>query len=147
MIDLVLDNPLCENTYCLSNRNLTSDHFYRESGYVNQIAIQADILEQLIQYVRAGFPNSAIKTNPKKIVLLGHSLGSVITNALVAAKPTIADGVILTGWGFNTGLSNPFGLFLAAWDPKIANNFNPARYHRYDNGYIIYQDYTAYIIM
>ena len=72
-------------------------------------------------------------------------MGSVISNALVASNPTIADGVILTGWGFDTGtISNAFGLLAATLQPRIANAMS-RRWRAYDNGWFTIVDIYAYI--
>jgi pimeloyl-ACP methyl ester carboxylesterase len=107
------------------------------------------ILEKLVDYIRAGSLTtggpSAATTIPRKIDLLGHSMGSVISNALVASNPTIADGVILTGWGFDTGtIANPFGLTAATLQPKIASPMSQ-RWSSYDNGWFTVVDIFAYI--
>ncbi|KAH8773346.1 Alpha/Beta hydrolase protein [Hyaloscypha sp. PMI_1271] len=108
------------------------------NGYVSQIPIHVAVLEQLIQYVRSGSLSSYARgVTPKKIVLVGHSLGSMISNALLAsANPTIADGAVLTGWSPNSGLlAGAPGIF-AATQLKIANTANPSRWGAYDNGWL-----------
>ena len=107
------------------------------------------ILEKIVDYIRAGSLTTgrpfAATTIPRKIVLLGHSMGSVISNALVASNPTIADGVILTGWGFDTGtIANSFGLTVATLQPKIASAMSQ-RWSSYDNGWFTVVDIFAYI--
>lgn len=38
---------------------------------------------------------------PDKVVHVGHSFGSIVTNALVASHPTLSDGIVLTGFSQN----------------------------------------------
>jgi len=72
---------------------------------------------------RAGALDTAINsppTIPAKIVLIGHSFGSAITNALLAKNSTIADGAVLTDWSFNSGLQNIYGLAGATIQLRLA---------------------------
>lgn len=83
----------------------------RITSYVNKMPIKFSIPEKLVDLARAGsFSNALFGFVPTKVALIGHSLGSAITNALVAANPTVADGVVITGWGYNTGFPMPLGL-------------------------------------
>jgi alpha-beta hydrolase superfamily lysophospholipase len=66
---------------------------------VNQAAIQEAILTELATAVKSGNYTGSIGT-PKSLVLVGHSLGSVLTNAVVRTSPMLADGLILTGGSF-----------------------------------------------
>jgi pimeloyl-ACP methyl ester carboxylesterase len=75
-----------------------SDRLYNEptlsniriSGFDSQIAAQARVLISLIRSVQAGTYTPDIKAS--KIVLVGHSLGSFISNAAVALAPNLVDG-------------------------------------------------------
>ncbi|KAE9366180.1 alpha/beta-hydrolase [Stipitochalara longipes BDJ] len=116
------------------------------NGYVAQIPLHVSVLEQLIHYVRSGSLNRAANTiTPKKIVLIGHSLGSIISNALLASNPTIADSTILTGWSLNSGILQGAPNIFATIQPKIANTVNPTRWSSYDKGWITFVDIYAYI--
>ena len=84
---------------------------------------------------------------PKKIVLLGHSYGSAISNAVISANPGIVDAAILTGWGFNSGEANIYGVSLASMQPRIANLQNPTKWGVYDSGYLAIIDKFAAIDM
>ncbi|KAH6711756.1 Alpha/Beta hydrolase protein [Leptodontidium sp. MPI-SDFR-AT-0119] len=87
------------------------------SGYVNQASIQIAILEELATSVKAGKYTGGFGT-PKSLVLVGHTFGSVISAALVTADPSIAEGLVLTGFSFNG--TNGAG-FLEAFQPRIAS--------------------------
>ncbi|KAH7336531.1 Alpha/Beta hydrolase protein [Rhexocercosporidium sp. MPI-PUGE-AT-0058] len=118
------------------------------SGYEAQFSIHVGVLDNLIQYAKAGSiprPNrGGLKYVPSKIVLVGHSMGSITTNALIAAKPDIADGVVLSGWEYNSGVPNVFGLVAATSQLKIANSMS-RRWRPYDNGYLTFIDIFSYI--
>ncbi|KAG4439338.1 hypothetical protein IFR05_005150 [Cadophora sp. M221] len=118
------------------------------SGYDTQFSIHVAALDRIVQYAKAGSiprpSRGASNYVPGKIVLIGHSMGSITTNALVATKPDIADGVILSGWGYNSGVPNVFGLVAATKQLKIANSMS-RRWKSYDNGYLTFVDIFSYI--
>lgn len=115
------------------------------------------ILEQLLMQARAGFrvtstsPSARGKAQtqivpPEKIVLIGHAAGSIMSAGLIALNSSIADGAILTGLGFNSGLDNAFGLTVATWQPKIAIGLKRRwRATGYDTGSIAWIDLYAHI--
>ncbi|KAL2068697.1 hypothetical protein VTL71DRAFT_15035 [Oculimacula yallundae] len=118
------------------------------SGYDAQFSIHVPVLDNLVQHARSGSIHRPNREDPKyipeKIVLVGHSLGSVATNALIAIKPDIVDGVVLSGWGYNSGVPNAFGLVAATAQLKIANTVSK-RWKAYDSGYMTWVDIFAYI--
>ena len=87
------------------------------------------------------------KVAPKKIVLVGHSMGSAISDMLLANNPTIADGAILTGWSRDSGVLNPAipGPYSATIGLKLANFFSPARFGVYNSGWLTFTDVYGYI--
>ena len=128
------------STTSISNPLLTL--FSRVSGYVNNGNIQVAILEQLVNYIRGGkLPTEYIPVKPKKVILVGHSYGSVLSNALLAANPDIADGAVLTGR--NYAFNAPF--VLASVQLRIANQLHPAQYKGYDTGAVCFVDLYASI--
>ncbi|CZT47508.1 uncharacterized protein RSE6_08077 [Rhynchosporium secalis] len=71
-------------------------------------------LRELHLYAKFGtvsYPNRASSSSyvPEPIVLVGHSLGSLASDASVAQKPDIDDGVVLSGWGYDSGVPNVSG--------------------------------------
>lgn len=70
----------------------------RVSGYVAQVANQGAIAAQLSSLVRSGKFTSG---SPQKVVLLGHSMGSVYSTAAARSDPTLMDAAILTGIAFS----------------------------------------------
>ncbi|KAM3064664.1 hypothetical protein ACMFMF_011841 [Clarireedia jacksonii] len=109
------------------------------SGFVNQASIQIAILDELSNAVKAGSYTGSIG-KPKSLVLVGHSLGSALVAAAVAAAPTLADGIILTGFTFNN--PNAVG-FLQGFAPRIASTVNPAKWSNLDYGYFTANDIYA----
>ena len=122
------------------------------------MSIQVAILEQLLVQARAGFPSSIPASSkakpqlklipPKKIILLGHAAGSIISAGHIASNPStnIVDGAILTGLGLNSGLDNAFGLTVATWQPKIASGLKRKwKAADYDTGSIAWIDIYAHV--
>ena len=98
-----------------------------------QSLVELSILAQLTQLAREGklFDH---QPKPSKIVHVGHSYGSFLTNALVAKEPSLSDGVILTGYSYqqvygSSFLSNSNLLLASVAD---STRFPPSRY---PNGY------------
>jgi pimeloyl-ACP methyl ester carboxylesterase len=62
---------------------------------------------------------------PQSIILIGHSFGSFISNALLRIDPSAADAAILTGLAYVNNATN-YALVLEALNPRIASTQNPA---------------------
>ena len=60
------------------------------SGYENQSANQGALLSKIVKDIKAGKWTGEV--HAKKVVLVGHSFGSYISNALIAAEPDLVDG-------------------------------------------------------
>ncbi len=100
---------------------------------MNQVSIQVAILEQLVAQIRAG----SFSSKPKKVVLVGHSFGSVISNAILATSPDLVDGAVLTGIGYQIpDIAVPF----EAWQPRLARQQSPGRWRQLDGGYVTWVD-------
>jgi pimeloyl-ACP methyl ester carboxylesterase len=112
---------------------------FRISGYVNQAANQKDILAYLASQVKLGSYTGHLG-KPKKLVLVGHSFGSFISQGVLAADPTAADGAILTGLGYTMDTATSIEAFVlrisATQDDEFKNR---------DNGYLTWADVYANI--
>ncbi|KAL2800615.1 Alpha/Beta hydrolase protein [Aspergillus keveii] len=97
-----------------------------------QVPTQVAILAEVSKLLQHGKLHKRI-SKPKKLVHVGHSFGSLITNGLVAASPSLSDGVVLTGFSQNTSWTPLFELCLGF---ELARTNNPARFHGYDSGYL-----------
>lgn len=64
---------------------------------VMQTSLEIAIAVEIVRKVRAGTLHKSVSPF-QKVVQLGHSLGSVITNGAVAADPDALDAVVLTGY-------------------------------------------------
>jgi len=99
-----------------------------------QAPIELELLTQLTTLLRAGKLHPEIPA-PKKVVHVGHSYGSLLTNALAASAPTLTDGVILTGFTLNTTWQR---WFLINTGFNIAKNNEPVRFADYGTGSLIW---------
>ncbi|KAF2651551.1 alpha/beta-hydrolase [Lophiostoma macrostomum CBS 122681] len=122
----------------------------RISGFDSQIAAQARVLNSLLQSVHAG--TYTPKITAKKVVVVGHSIGSFITNAAMAVAPELADVAILTGMGYPSA-SDPakgfssyvfsfFGVRIAA---QLPADRAPQFASTYDTGYTAFGDMYRHI--
>ena len=98
---------------------------------VVQAPLELEIANNLITMLRRGdlghveFPT---------VVGVGHSFGSVITEAVTAAFPESLDAAILTGYSINaTGEAN----FFSGLNPAIASNSQPYRFSGLGTGYLV----------
>ncbi|KAK5657455.1 hypothetical protein OQA88_3027 [Cercophora sp. LCS_1] len=79
-----------------------------------QTSVQVEILSQITSFFRSGTLLSSSKITrgslpdkgfvPKKIIHVGHSLGSILTIALLNSAPTLSDGAVLTGFLYTNQL-------------------------------------------
>ena len=104
-----------------------------------QLPYQAEQVHKIIGMARGGtlpLPAPYTGTVFKKIILAGHSLGSVVTNNLNAKYPSDADATLLTGYALFfppqfTGVFVQSLLAPAFLDPRFAG-YNPG-YLEFDN--------------
>lgn len=101
-----------------------------------QTQTQVVILEKLTQLARNGDLSWSIP-KPQKIVHVGHSYGSLLTNAIVAAQPDLSDGLILTGFTHNTTWLPFFDLAVSF---HLASENNPRRFGKLSSGYLTWGD-------
>jgi alpha-beta hydrolase superfamily lysophospholipase len=92
-------------------------------------------LQQLVIHIRAG----KFSSTPRKVVLVGHSFGSVVSNALLAATPNLVDGAILTGIGYDIPSSAPA---LESLQPRLAR-LQSSVWNKLDSGYATWVDIFA----
>lgn len=98
---------------------------------VVQTSTEITVLHSLVTSLRKG---ALACTSFKKVIGIGHSLGSAITSGLTAAVPTDLDAAILTGYSLSsTGLPT----FFAAQDFTIANQSDPTRFSHLNSGYLV----------
>lgn len=96
-----------------------------------QTPLELAIAVELIRQLRAGsYGGIAFQ----KVVGVGHSFGSILTQAVTASSPSSLDGAVLTGFTANSsGLPG----FLAGNNFVIAANNNPYRFNNLSTGYLV----------
>jgi pimeloyl-ACP methyl ester carboxylesterase len=97
-----------------------------------QTPIQLATLAQLTDLLRTGKIRRGIPV-PEKVVHVGHSYGSLYSNALVAAKPELSDALVLAGFSRNGSWAT---ILPIASGFTIANQENGERFGGYDNGFL-----------
>ncbi|KAE8447325.1 hypothetical protein EG329_010883 [Mollisiaceae sp. DMI_Dod_QoI] len=110
------------------------------SGYTTQVSLQTTILAQLVNLTRSGHFASATTPPPTKVILLGHSFGSVVSNYLLSTFPSLVDGAILTGIGYHVPDSD---VAFEAWQPRLARLQSPGRWRQLDGGWVTWVDIWA----
>ena len=105
---------------------------------VLQAPVELAVLATLTGLVRAGAVPQV--PAPKKVIHVGHSWGSLLSNALVAVKPELSDGVVLTGY------SHIFSyevFFIASANFHLASENQPGRFGGRSSGYLTWGDKYA----
>lgn len=102
----------------------------RVSGYKAQLSQQTAILQKIVHSVKTGNYVKDIGV-PDKVVLVGHSFGSSISITALGVEPTLADGVILTGFSLNATYINTVD-FVQAGQPRIAAKQHPGKWRQLD---------------
>jgi hypothetical protein len=112
----------------------------RVSGFDSSpVTIQLTILQQLTILLRPGKRTVTLGT-PSKIVHIGHSFGSFISNALIATTAMLSDAALLTGIGYSGGT---FNAFIEAFGLQVATAQAPGKWTGRDNGYLTWVDAFA----
>lgn len=103
------------------------------SGFVGQISNQAAVLVELIATIRSG----SVFPAPSKVVLVGHSFGSGVSNGVLATNPTGVDGAILTGVYYGALNAAPS---LQGKQNRRASLVDPDRWGSLDGGWMVWVD-------
>lgn len=109
---------------------------------MQQLGVEAYVLATLTVLLREGNLSKLAGAQipvPRKVVHVGHSFGSAITNAVIATLPTASDGAVLTG--FST--TAEYGLqFAISSNFHIASELDPERFGQYgfSKGFLTWGD-------
>lgn len=98
-----------------------------------QAPLELQVLIELTKIVRAG---QFIGDKPSKVVHVGHSFGSELTQGLAASVPTLTDGIILTGYSTNGSFKSPW----LSTSGHTARTNQPERFFNYSSGYVTWND-------
>jgi hypothetical protein len=105
-----------------------------------QLGTQIAILKRITELVWSGHLSKHIPV-PGKIVHVGHSYGSLITNGLVAASPETSDGIVLTVFSHDSSWTTTLELCLGF---EVARESNPERFGALASGYLTWgREYSS----
>ena len=85
--------------------------------------------------------NASISYQPSKIVHIGHSYGSIITNYFLGRYGKMSSGAILTGFLLSNESAS---LKLEVGDLAYAPDYNPERYGNRTAGYLAFGSMNAF---
>jgi alpha-beta hydrolase superfamily lysophospholipase len=94
--------------------------------------MQSSIVKALIELIKSG----KFSSPPSKVVLLVHSLGSVICNGALNTDPGLVDAAILTGVAYTTSGAVP----TAAKQLRLARLKYPKKWGHLDGGWAFLVD-------
>lgn len=99
---------------------------------VVQAPIELTILATLTDILRQGGLKAQGIAPPKKVIHVGHSWGSELSNALAGLPEAnvLSDGVVLTGYSHQFEFQ---GFFVAAQAFHLASTNQPARFGRFEH--------------
>lgn len=105
-----------------------------------QSLVELAVLVSLTTLVRGG--NIAQVPQPQKVLHVGHSWGSILSNALAAVAPQLSDGLVLTAYSHLVTYQN---LFIADTSFHIASQNQPDRFpsETYSTGFLTWPDKYA----
>ncbi|KAJ4288172.1 hypothetical protein N0V90_012189 [Kalmusia sp. IMI 367209] len=121
----------------------------RVSGYEIEANPQTELLASLLKSLRAGKYTSNIK--PSKLILVGHSFGTAISNFILGKYPELADAAVLTGYSF-PNMTDPafftsaFGLsvFASRIVSTLPESSKPQFADSFDSGWVSFADKYSY---
>ncbi|KAL3472808.1 Alpha/Beta hydrolase protein [Aspergillus californicus] len=117
----------------LSYDRLGIGHSTHANPYFDvQLGTQIAILARISELLQSGKLSDRIPV-PKKTVHVGHSYGSLITNRLVAGRPRLSDGIVLTGFSHDSSWTSILELCLGF---EVARVNDPVRFGKYGTGYL-----------
>jgi hypothetical protein len=73
-----------------------------------QTEIQAAVLKELTKLIRSGSLHADLPKPIGRVLHVGHSFGSALSNILIARNPELSDGVVLTGLSHNLTVGSQF---------------------------------------
>jgi pimeloyl-ACP methyl ester carboxylesterase len=101
-----------------------------------QVPTELAILVELTKLLKDGKISPKIP-KPKKVVHVGHSYGSMLTNGLVASFPDLSDGIILTGFSHVYTYQRWFAISTGF---HLARENQPAKFGNLSTGYLTWGD-------
>lgn len=107
-----------------------------------QIENQVGVLHALITRARKG---RYLGQSFSRIILVGHSFGSLLIQALTREYPNLVDEVVLTGFSDLILPGNQAVATSGGFNGTVANQVNPARYSSLDASYLGFTNETLFV--
>jgi pimeloyl-ACP methyl ester carboxylesterase len=104
-----------------------------------QAPVELAVLATLTQLLRSGKLSPQIPV-PVKVIHVGHSYGSQLSNALASAQPKLSDGLVLTGYSLDSTYQ-PW--FLQSTGFHLAKDIIPGRFANASTGFVTWGDKVA----
>jgi pimeloyl-ACP methyl ester carboxylesterase len=112
---------------------------------VCQTAVNVKVLHQIIAQARSGKLPVPGNRSFRKVIIVGHSYGSLIVNFLQATYPADADAGILTGWADYVNVTNLDPIFEPALAPAYI--VSPTEYGNLSPYYLEFDNITAFQLL
>ncbi|KAL9114737.1 MAG: hypothetical protein Q9227_001416 [Pyrenula ochraceoflavens] len=97
------------------------------------MSIHASIIKELVKIIRSG----KLGSSASKVALVGHSMGSVYSNAVLNSDPGLVDAAVLTGIAYNVTTK---GVADQSKQKRLAKLQNPMKWGRLDGGWTVWVD-------
>jgi pimeloyl-ACP methyl ester carboxylesterase len=104
-----------------------------------QAQVELAILVSLTKLLKAGKISPKIP-KPAKVVHVGHSYGSLLSNGVAAGTPDLTDGVVMTGFSHNTTWNRWFEISTSF---HLVSENQPARFGNASSGHLTWADKYA----
>jgi pimeloyl-ACP methyl ester carboxylesterase len=105
-----------------------------------QASIEAAVLVNLTKDFRSGNLHKRIPRPTGRVLHIGHSHGSVLSNAIIATNPELSDGIVLTGLSHNSTWSLQFAV---STNFHLAKENQPERFGNLSTGVLTWGDSLA----
>lgn len=105
-----------------------------------QTDVQAAVLVEITRLLRSGELCPELPRPRGRVVHIGYSFGSVLTNVLIAKYPGLSDGVVLTGLSHDFSFSSRYGI---ATNFHLAKENRPGLWGNYSSGFLTWADELA----
>lgn len=105
-----------------------------------QADIQAAVLIKITELFRSGELYGDLPKPTGRVLHVGHSFGSIMSNVLIAQQPELSDGVVLTGLSHNDSFPPGFPI---STDFHLAKENRPDVWGNYSTGILTWGDELA----
>lgn len=105
-----------------------------------QADIQSAVLIEITKRFRSGDLHGDLPTPSGRVIHVGHSFGSIMSNVLIAQNPELSDGVILTGFSHNSSFPPGFPI---STNFHLAKENRPELWGNYSTGILTWGDELA----